>query len=444
MILSSINTDCSEYINKDNPWKDPYKTTLVNTYFWFDGVTRSVISSIGIIGNIITIILFSSKDLRSTFHMFLVVLACFDLGYLFLTLLEEIPQMQDIHNQETTYPDPECNLNKVWVLLYPHFIHPFQYIFMTAAEYLTIIICVDRYIAIKYPLRHYSPWNVSSFDNHFFDQRNQGKDTFKKYRNNGNGNMDWWRVISYSVSVMLISVLYCIPVFFEYESKSATNETNATLRETNFVDSGEYLVGYYVVSDCIVRFLLPVCILSFTNFTIHKIVSKQPIKHNDQVAYQKRVQNFMLFGVVISLIVVHSYRLVLNVSQLFLLQSLKDCGKGFGNQIGHMIAHFLMTLNCSVNCFVYIAASKKGRKVADRYFSSKRPERLSTNHTNDGNPKPHTRQRKLTPITPFGSGYVSWGTRGSSSDNVQVVVSKKTTKKEEVMRVSVITGELSF
>ena len=185
MISSSPNLGCSEYINKDNPWKDPDKTTLVNTYFWFDGVTRSVISSIGIIGNFITIILFSSKDLRSTFHMFLVVLACFDLGYLFLTLLEEIPQMQDIYNQETTYPDPECNLNKVWVLLYPNFIRPFQYVFITAAEYLTIIICVDRYIAIKYPLRHYSPWNVSSFDNHYFDQRNQGKETSKKYRNNG-------------------------------------------------------------------------------------------------------------------------------------------------------------------------------------------------------------------------------------------------------------------
>ena len=150
MAASDTDLRCNENINVDTPWTGPEKVTLVNMYFWLDGVSRCVISSIGIIGNFITVILFSSKDLRSTFHMFLVVLACVDMGYLFLTLLEEIPQMQDIRTQGTTYPDPECNLNKVWVLLYPHLIRPFQYVFITAAEYLTVIICVDRYIAIKY------------------------------------------------------------------------------------------------------------------------------------------------------------------------------------------------------------------------------------------------------------------------------------------------------
>ena len=273
-------------------------------------------------------------------------------------------------------------MNKVWILLYPKLIRPFQYVFITAAEYLTIIICLDRYIAIKYPLRHYSPWNVSSFDNHFFDQQNYGKGNPKKNKSNGIGNMDWRRVICYSTSVMLISILYCIPVFFEFKSVPATEDKNASIIETDLGQSEGYIISYYVVLDAIVRFLFPVCILSFTNFTIHKIVSKQPMKQNDQATYQKRIQNFMLFGVVITLILVHSYRLVLNVSQLFLLSTLFTCGKGFGNQIGHMIARVLMTLNCSVNCFVYIAASKKGRKVANRYFSSKHTNRISTKHTN--------------------------------------------------------------
>ena len=120
------------------------------------------------------------------------------------------------------------------------------------------------------------------------------------------------------------------------------------------------------------------------------------------------------------------------------------CGKDLGNQIAHMVARVLMTLNCSVNCFVYIAASKKFRNLAFRYFSTKKEDELNGNLSNDDVPQPPRRQRKLTPITPFGSGYVSWGTRGASSDNVKVVVSKKTSKKEKVMQVSVITGELSF
>ena len=444
MAASDAKLQCNENINVDTPWTGPEKVTLVNTYFWFDGVSRCAISSIGIIGNFITIILFSSKDLRSTFHMFLVVLACVDMGYLFLTLLEEIPQMRDIRTQGTTYPDPECHLNKVWVLLYPHLIRPFQFVFITAAEYLTVIICVDRYIAIRYPLRHYSPWNISAIDNQLIDQRNHCRDKNKKNRNNGMGNMDWRRVVTYSFSVMLISIIYCVPVFFEYESIPSTKNRSATINETIYGQSEAYIIGYFIVADGIFRFLLPVGILSFTNITIHNIVSKQPIKHNDHAAYQKRVQNVMLFGVVIVLIVVHSYRLILNVNQLFILDSLKKCGKDLGNQIAHMVARVLMTLNCSVNCFVYIAASKKFRNVAFRYFSNKQEDELNCDLNNDDTPQPSRRQRKLTPITPFGSGYVSWGTRGASSDNVKVVVSKKTSQKEKVMQVSVITGELSF
>ena len=444
MTDSAPKLQCNADINSNDPWEGPEKTTLVNAYFWFDGVTRCVISSIGIIGNFITIILFSSKDLRSTFHMLLVVLAGVDMGYLFLTLLEEIPQMQDILNQGTTYPDPKCVLNKVWVLLYPHLIRPFQFVFITAAEYLTIIICLDRYIAIKYPLRHYSPWNLSTFDNNSDDKRKNHKNKNIKHGNNGMGITDWRHVIGYSVLVMFISVIYCIPVFFEYESVPATDYRNATVNETIYGQSEVYIIGYFIVADCIFRFILPVGVLSFTNISIHRIVSKHPMKQNDQAAYQKRVQNVMLFGVVIVLILVHSYRLVLNVKQLFLLETLKICGKDFGNQIAHMVARVLMTLNCSVNCFVYIAASKKFRTVAFKYFSAKNEDEFHPNICNDNIPQHPRRQRKLTPITPFGSGYVSWGTRGPSSENVKVVVSKKNSKKEEVMKVSVITGELSF
>ena len=76
--------------------------------------------------------------------MFLVALAVFDLGYLFLTLLEEIPQMVDIQSQGTTYPDPECTINNVWLYLYPRLIYPMQYVFLTASEYFTVILSLDR------------------------------------------------------------------------------------------------------------------------------------------------------------------------------------------------------------------------------------------------------------------------------------------------------------
>ena len=368
-----IEAECPSDINSLGPWKDgPEKDRLVNAYFWLDGVVRCSIACIGIMGNIVTIIIFSSKELRSTFHIFLVVLAWFDLGYLFLTLLEEIPQMQDIVSQGTTYPDPKCNLNIVWVYLYPLFIHPLQYVFLTASEYFTMVISIDRFIAIKYPLRYYYSrrHHASTYDNNFLDQH-RSKNRNNKRKKVEAISIDCRRVLIYSVSVFVFSLFYCIPVFFEYESIPPTEKMNGTINETTMVKSEAYAIGYYIVLDCLCRFVLPVCVLLYTNYGIYKIVARQPrVTNMSDAASQRRAQNFMLFGVVFLLMIVHAYRFGLNMYQIPINEELKKCGKDARNQIIHIIAYLLLTLNCSGNCFVYLATSKRFRKVALRYYQS--------------------------------------------------------------------------
>ena len=162
---SSGSTDNCSDINFLEPWKDDIeKQRLVEVYLWLDGVVRCSIAGVGVLVSLFSIIILLTKELRSTFHMFLVILSCFDLGYLILALLEEIPQIYDILTQGTTYPDPGCELNIVWVYLYPLFIRPFQYIFLTASENFTIVLSVDRFIAVKYPLRYYSSLSANTLD----------------------------------------------------------------------------------------------------------------------------------------------------------------------------------------------------------------------------------------------------------------------------------------
>ena len=97
--------DCSAFNECECPWEEEQsKENVVSMFFWFDGVTRLVIAGVGLFGNIFTIIILNSRELKSTFHMFLAVLAGFDLCYLFPTFLEEVPQMEDIIHQKTTYP----------------------------------------------------------------------------------------------------------------------------------------------------------------------------------------------------------------------------------------------------------------------------------------------------------------------------------------------------
>ena len=55
---------------------------------------------------------------------------------------------------------------------------------------------------------------------------------------------------------------------------------------------------------------------------------------------------------------------------------------------------------------------------------------------------PNCRKRKLTPITPFGIGYVSWGT--PEPDKIEVVVSQRKMPKNQLMKVSVITSGTTF
>ena len=50
-------------------------------------------------------------------------------------------------------------------------------------------------------------------------------------------------------------------------------------------------------------------------------------------------------------------------------------------------------------------------------------------------PESNTRKRKITTITPFGAGYVSWGTSGA--DNIHVVVSQQNAKNDKKLQVSV-------
>ena len=74
----------------------------------------------------------------STFHGFLVVLACFDLGYLVVFALNV---GLNPHDADMAYSEPQP---RVWVLLYPKFLHPMQQTFQSASIYMTMAICINR------------------------------------------------------------------------------------------------------------------------------------------------------------------------------------------------------------------------------------------------------------------------------------------------------------
>ena len=341
--------------------------SYINAYFWICGVGVCSIATVGILGSIFSIAAFTSKHLTNTFHMFLVILAFFDLCFSLLILLSSILQIYDIKFQGTTFLDPNWTPNKAWINLYPYFIHPFKYTFLTASEIFTVIISVDRYISIKYPFRYHSCCNTKKFQAGFLDIRQ-----FKVRvgdRKVTTSLVDWKRVSIYSLSAFLFSLCYCIPRFFEFETVHKDKTFKLNVSE---IYGKVYGFIYYVVLESIFRCFIPVAVLLYTSVRIYRIARKQRggrTNYKDDTGSNRRAQNVMLFGIVVLMMITHSCLFGCNMYaiacyELYGAEYIECCGVNLNQEISFLVLQVLWTINSSANCFIYLAASEKFRDVA--------------------------------------------------------------------------------
>ncbi len=143
-------TNCSCTLDGSEVHEEP---RLKYLDFWVDGVLTAVFSLLGILGNFVTILIFSRKEVQSTFHTNLTVLAVFDLSFNFICGLDASLKAFDF-DKNVVHSEWACQgtgPNPAWVGLYPYVFWPFSNIFMTASMYMTVAISIDRYIVVCYP-----------------------------------------------------------------------------------------------------------------------------------------------------------------------------------------------------------------------------------------------------------------------------------------------------
>ena len=77
--------------NLDCPVNSDEEFELLDKFsFWVEGVLQTVLAVFGIIGNTIASVIISRKEMRNSFNLLLVSLACFDSTFLFGSILESI------------------------------------------------------------------------------------------------------------------------------------------------------------------------------------------------------------------------------------------------------------------------------------------------------------------------------------------------------------------
>lgn len=79
--LGDLDLDCPEYSDADFAFLDAVS-------FWMEGVLQTVLAVFGIVGNTIASVIIARKEMRNSFNLLLVSLACFDSTYLFGAILE--------------------------------------------------------------------------------------------------------------------------------------------------------------------------------------------------------------------------------------------------------------------------------------------------------------------------------------------------------------------
>ena len=144
--------------------------------WWMEGVIQIVINILGIIANCVAIPVLLSRKLNNVFNRTLAIMAMLDALFNVCDILESIRMW---HPYATT---------NIQVYLFPHVLYPLQNITMVASIYITVVVAVERYLAVSRP--------ISAFVD--------------------DGHGKWKKVLAFAVPVLLFSVIFNIPTFFEF------------------------------------------------------------------------------------------------------------------------------------------------------------------------------------------------------------------------------------
>ncbi|ESO89591.1 hypothetical protein LOTGIDRAFT_94907, partial [Lottia gigantea] len=296
--------------------------------FYLNGVLTTFIITLGLMGNLFTIIVLTRKTMHTSTNFFLTALAIWDSIVLISTfLLISLGELSSTF-KSSVFP---------YVVI---IVYPIALIAQTSTIWLTVSFTVERYIAVCHPLKAASMCTIA-------------------------------RARMVIVGISAISILYNTPRWFEYFIKDytyiPTNETCVIVDQTDFGKSHLYHKIYFGWLYFLVMCVIPLFSLAVLNILLIVAVKhsqKQRINMNVRQSRENNV-TIMLVSVVIVFMLCQVPALIYNMAYAINMEATKHM---FGWKILSSIRNFLVTFNSAINFMLYCALGQKFRRTFVRTF----------------------------------------------------------------------------
>lgn len=321
-LSNSTLNEAPSYPNKSCIFVDDPTNHLIVFEFWICGVLLNLVGLLGILGNILSMVILSRPQMRSSINYLLIGLArCDTILILTSMLLFGIP---------TIYPYTGY-LFFYYYYIFPRispYIFPIAMCAQTASIYLTFTVTLERFVAVCHPLR-------------------------------ARALCTYGRAKLYVIGCCVFAVLYNMPRFLE------VNVQEYQYDEVTFVycvaaselrSNAEYIKIYIHWLYLIFMYILPFINLAILNALIYNQVRKANRERQRLSRTEKREIGLatMLLCVVFVFFLCNVLAMITNILEAF-YDTINDYLVTTSN--------LLVTINSSVNFIIYVIFGEKFKRI---------------------------------------------------------------------------------
>ena len=313
-------------------------TITFQYYTW--GVAANLISCYGIVGNILSIIVLSHRQMRNSTSYYLISLAIYDMMVLlFMSLFLAIP---------TLYLEKDILEGYYFAYPYMHpFVYPVALIAQTGTVYTILAFTVERYIAVCRPLHAANTCTMARTKRVIF-------------------------------IIFIASIAYNLPRFFEYQTgqewSEAKNRTVPTIEYTEIGKNKVFQEVYFIYMYLFIMFLLPFGLLTVLNILLIRAVNHAKATRDSITSSNSKETNLTVMLIVVINVFLGCQLPALVDNMMVAIFGVETLNCSVQWVQFTTISNLLVVINSAVNFILYCTVGKRFRKVFLRMFCFKRKE----------------------------------------------------------------------